>query len=253
MYTYKGQQYPSVSTIIGQLDKSDALIPWALNCFEAKLNELIASGTPVSEAIVIAKRDYRNVSDTALDIGSQVHSAIEQYIKTGKDLSGELMPEVANGFIAFLQWESENVSKWIESEIKTVNTTYGYGGTLDAIFENRDGEIVIVDFKTSKAIFDEMWLQISAYRKAREETFGQYTIDFDRGETATFSYDLPKIEIEQSAILRLDKQTGMPEYVVRDSKKTTRDFTAFAHLTDFYYNQKKRRLKGNEIVKSIWE
>ncbi len=252
MYTFNGEQYPSVSTIIGQLDKSGALIPWALNCFESKLKELLQSGMAIDEAITTAKRDYKNVSETALDIGSQVHNAIEQYIKTGRDLSGELMPEVANGFIAFLEWEKNNVEIWLESEIKVVNDQAGYGGTYDAIFLDKNGQTVIVDFKTSSAIYDEYWLQISAYRIAREMMYGEYTIEFERGETATFNFDLPRIEIDKSAILRLDKKTGMPEYVIRDDIKSAHDYLAFLTLTDFYYQHKKRRLKGNHIVKQIW-
>lgn len=252
-YSFKGEQLPSVTTIIGQLDKSGALIGWALNCYEAKLKELIEAGEDLDTAIGIAKRDYESVSDTAKNIGKQVHDAIERYIKYGRDLNGlELKDEVQNGFLAFLEWEKENVKYWIESEVQTVNINVGYAGTYDAIFMSNDNQIVMVDFKTSKAVYDEYWLQLAAYKQARELLYGQYTIEFERGEGATFTYDLPDIIIDRVAVLRLDKDTGNPDYVVRDKVKTIHDFMAFEALTDFYYYAKKRRLKNNLRVDEIW-
>lgn len=250
-YTYIGEQFPSVSKILGQLDKSGALIPWALNCFESKLNQLLKNGVDVDEAIITAKKSYRDVSSEALDIGTQVHDAIERYIKTGKDLSGELKPEVANGFIAFLEWESEHVSKWIECEVRTINYEVGYAGTYDGIFLNKDGDVVMIDFKTSKAIYDEYWMQVSAYREARMSLAGKYEVLFERGQGAIFKYDLPEIRINRTAILRLDKVTGMPEYIVRDRAKMFRDYMAFEKLVEFFYAQKNRRLKNNHIVESL--
>jgi len=263
-YTYKDEQYPSVSTILGQLDKSGALIPWSLNCYESKMLELIQDElydnedgyiiyeNVLEDIIKQAKKEYKNVSGEALDIGTQVHDAIEQYIKTGKDLTGELKPEVENGFIAFLEWEKEHVDKWLESEIKTVNTKYGYGGTYDAIFQHKNGKIIMLDFKTSKAIYPENWLQLSAYKKARETLSGEYSIFFDRGQTATFNYNLEPIKIDGVGILRLDKITGLPEYKRRDEKRAEHDWESFKSLTNFYYQHKKRRLKNNSIVKYIW-
>lgn len=251
-YTFKESQYPSVSTILNQLDKSGALMGWALNCYEAKLNELIADGVDIEEAIKTAKKEYKNVSNEALDIGTQVHDAIEQYIKTGKDLTGQLKDEVANGFLAFLEWEKEHVVRWLESEVQTVDEKVGYAGTYDAIFQSTTGEIVMVDFKTSKSIYDEYWLQLAAYKNAREQLFGEYTINFERGQGAVFNHSLEEIYINKVAILRLDKSTGMPEYVERDPKKTIHDFMAFECLTNFFYNAKKRRLKNNPIVNEIW-
>lgn len=252
MYTFNGSQYPSVSTICGQLDKSSALIPWALNCYEAKMVELIESGTKPEDAIILAKKQYKEVSGEAKDIGSQVHDAIEQYVKHGQDLSGKLKDEVQNGFLAFLDWENENVSQWVESETKTVNEHIGYGGTLDIIYEDKNGNIVLGDFKVSKGIYDTNWLQLAAYKHSREMLFGEYEIFFERGETATFRYSLPEIFIDKCAIVRLDKVSGKFQHKERDSKKSKNDLKAFESMCSFYYHQKKRRLKNNLIVDTIW-
>ena len=251
-YTLNGEQYPSVTNVLSQLDKSSALIPWALNCFETRLKELLDGGMEIYQAIIEAKKNYRDVSNTALDIGSQVHHAVEQYVKRGDDLRGSLKPEVENGFLAFLDWEEKNVSKWIESEIRTVNEIYGYAGTYDAIYENKQGVIILLDFKTSKAIYPEYWMQVAAYKKARESLFGEYEIYFEREECIIERFDLHEINIDKCAILRLDKETGIGEYKEREKKNIETYFRAFVSLVDFYYKHKKRRLKGNKIIKNLW-
>ncbi len=45
---------------------------------------------------------------------------------------------------------------------------YGYAGTMDAVMEI-EGKTYIVDFKTSKDIFDDYLLQAAAYKMAYEE------------------------------------------------------------------------------------
>ena len=263
-YTYKGEQFPSVTTINGQLDKSGALIPWSLNCYESKILDIMdrmhynARGQyelatcAFNMLLKQAKKEYKEVSKDAIDIGTQVHDAIEQYIKTGQDLRGELKPEVENGFIAFLEWEADNVDKWLESEIKLVNYEDGYAGTYDGTFIHKKGYTVLVDFKTSKAIYDEYWLQNAAYREARNKLEGEHTIIFERGKGGTFTYNLDNIHIDKVAVLRLDKETGMPEYKERKENRMHNDYMAFKSLVDHYYYAKKRRLKNNHIVKEIW-
>lgn len=252
-YNFNGAQYPSVSTIVGQLDKSDALIPWALNCYEQKATEFIDGGMEAEQAIAVAKTEYKNVSEKALDIGSQVHDAIEKYIKEGKDLRGELKPEVENGFIAFLEWESQNVQEWIESEVRTVHPGLGYGGTLDAIYLHKNGKVKLLDFKTSKSFYDTMYLQVAAYKISLEFTYGEYEIFFSRdGNEMTYKYNLPKISIDECEIVRLDKLTGKPEVKIISGRKLEYSEKCFESLVRFYYFYKKRRLKNNPIVKELW-
>lgn len=258
-YTINETEYPSVTAILGQLDKP-ALIHWALNCFEEKAIEMIEDDncdlsivTQYKDLLAEAKKNFRNVGDKAKDIGTQVHDAIEHYVKYNKDLIGELAPEVENGFLAFLEWEKNTVSEWLESEIRTYNPVVGYAGTYDAIFKDKDGNVVMVDFKTSKAVYDEYWFQLAAYRECRHVAYGEYEVFFKRGQTATYKYDLPKIHIDDVAVLRLDKETGLPEYKIRKRERVAKDYWSFFSLVDHYYHAKKRRLKNNPIVANIWE
>lgn len=246
----KNVQMVSVTTILDELNKP-WLTPWALDCYQAKIKELLDldDGQSLDDIIDTAKKEYKTVKQYACDIGTQVHDAIEQYIKTGADLTGTLKPEVENGFLAFLEWEKANVKKWIEVETKIYHPHLIYAGTYDGIFESLDGRIVLVDFKTSKAIYDSYWLQVASYMHARESIIGTYEVVFTRGQGGTFSYALPSINIDDVAILRLDKETGAPEYKERDRRKIDTDMLAFSGLLTYYYNAKKRRLANNPRVK----
>ena len=163
----------------------------------------------------------------AADIGSEIHGLIENYIKNGVDPRGKIRPEVENGFLAFLEWEQAHGVKWIGSE-KTVFDDYiMVAGTVDAIAEI-DGKRYLIDFKSSKAIYDEYKMQVAVYTKM---------------------YENENDYLEGAGILRLDKNTGLPEWVDFSQKTNWRDefnrlWLAFAGLSDYFYFSKNRRLKN---------
>jgi hypothetical protein len=221
-YTINDIEYPSVTEVLDQL-KKEALIQWAVNC----AIKYIEQNGLIQETLEKAKTEYRNVSQKSLDIGSEVHSSIESYIKFGRDKLGKIKPEVENALIAFWDWEKENNVDWIESEMTVVNKDLGYAGTLDAI-ANVNGKIVCIDFKSSKDIYPEYITQVCAYKLARE------------------SMDSP-IKIDYVGILRLDKETGIPEFKLIDKQeRIEREQKAFEALLKYYYLAKKRRLKNNK-------
>ena len=120
---------PSVTTITGILDKSGPLIWWAVNSmreylFEA-LNQIGEKEIGVIHIerehlysiIESARKEFRSVSKKAMDIGTQVHEAIEQWFKTGMEPSKKVSDAVLAGFVAFLDWTEKNEIKPIATEI----------------------------------------------------------------------------------------------------------------------------------------
>ena len=105
-------------------------------------------------------------------------------------------------------------------------------GTLDAVAKLKDGRIVVIDFKSSKGFYDGYDLQIAAYRNCYEK--------------------MKQDEVDGQGVLRLDKETGIPEY--KDfSENHLRNIICFKSLLDVYYLQKNRRLKNNPRAKKIKE
>lgn len=227
---------PSVTTILGIMDKSSALMGWATKCMQDYIIEKHQEYESIEELAKDARFNYKEMSKTALNIGSEVHRLIEIYIKTGKDTSFQNLPEeVENAFIAFLEWEKENVSEWIDSEQEIYDINIGYAGTLDAVMKHKNGKIYVVDFKSSKAVYDEYKYQLSAYYEAYNQT--------------------AEIPADEFAILRLDKITGQPEWVTfpKFNQVRWRSFETFQAITKVYYLLKNRRLKNNPIAKNIKE
>jgi len=239
-YKINEVEYPSVTTVIGILGKGDALLQSSVNCATNYIKDNIFRLQPdvehkreaisIEELLIEAKTEWKNIKDEAMNIGTEVHKMIENHIKSiinKTDMpkyEGEYRKEVENGYLAFLEWEKENITKWIASEKTVICKEFGYAGTLDAIAELKDG-VYYIDFKSSKGFYDGYDKQISAYKYAD----GEYP---DAG----------------IGVLRLDKETGIPEW--KDySKKYDKAINSFHKLVDFYYSDKKRRLKNNPFVK----
>ena len=135
-YVVDGMELISVTNILGQLDKSGALIPWAVKLCSKYINDNYKPNMTSDEFDALcldAKTKYKEVSEDAMDTGTKIHDLIEVYIKQGRDAVGEMKDEVENGFLAFLDWEEKNIDTWIESE-RPVFDLVKYGLTDIASF-----------------------------------------------------------------------------------------------------------------------
>ena len=88
-YKIGEKKLASVTTIISDCtDKSPALTMWSANmvCQHIRENCQATGGYYVQEEdLEKARFNFRDVSKTALDIGSAVHNAIEHYLITGRE------------------------------------------------------------------------------------------------------------------------------------------------------------------------
>jgi len=109
-----------------------------------------------------AKGASRKKSGKAKDVGHEVHDAIEQYIKKGKIPEG-LTAEAKKGFDQFIIWEAKVKPIWIASELIVCSEKYQLAGTMDALAVI-NGNLEVVDFKTSNQISEDAFLQTAAYQ-----------------------------------------------------------------------------------------
>lgn len=215
-----GVDVPSCTTITGQLDKSGALTYWAAGAACDYVLEKIGS-VGLDDAVLVehlfpiieaARKNFRAVNKKAMDTGSRIHEAVETFFKTGKEPITK-DDQVISAFLAFLECKDAHKIEPIQLE----HTVYGYdwAGTLD-FYGWFDGKKYVIDWKSSRSIYDEMRYQVAAYRSAAGECEG-------------------------CGILRLDKETGYPEWV--DTSETyEQDLLVFNVLTDLWWlrNPKKR-------------
>jgi hypothetical protein len=113
-----------------------------------------------------------NVSDDASLVGSVVHGLVEDFIK-GKEIPNQSDPAVVNCWNLFLDWWNQQNYKVVDIERKLFSKKYGYVGTLDLVVENKKGELVLIDLKTSNQIVFGYVLQANAYKQAYEEETGK--------------------------------------------------------------------------------
>lgn len=158
--TKAGQRCPSVTTVLGMLDKP-GLRKWYWECG-------------------LAGTDPRKLRDTAGGVGSAVHTAIEQHIHGGDPqaaLDSILTDEEdrAKGHRAldrFFAWEDEHKPVYLATEIALVSEEHELGGTLDILCRIGDA-LTIVDAKTGKGPYTEQILQLAAYAYLLEEARGE--------------------------------------------------------------------------------
>ena len=117
------------------------------------------------------------LKDKAALIGTCVHDRIEHHIYgqmwggyVGKyaDITDADIITVEASFSDYKAWEVAHNVKYLESELKVVSERLKWGGTIDTIAEV-DGEVCLVDFKTSNNVYEDHIIQVSAYYDATVE------------------------------------------------------------------------------------
>jgi hypothetical protein len=143
---------PGTTTILGVINKP-ALMYWAW--------DLGMQGI-----------DYRKYTDEMASIGTLVHKRIEDHIKGVETDFADYRPTQIKisdvGYHKFLEWEQENNPQYLRSELMLSSAKYGYGGTVD-LYARIGEKYVLIDFKTSKAIYDDQFCQVSAYAQLLRE------------------------------------------------------------------------------------
>ncbi|MFA5636230.1 MAG: hypothetical protein WC977_10025 [Anaerovoracaceae bacterium] len=158
-------QYPSVSMIVGLLDKSGALAGSAAKITaEYAYDEMDSwEGLPRDDAIKRIKSEYRRQWSAKAEIGSAAHHQIATWLATLDDGPPTIeLDESLPLLSAAMAFVGDRVEKVGASEVTIWNHTYQYAGTADALVRLNTGEIAIVDWKTGR-IYPETILQLTAY------------------------------------------------------------------------------------------
>jgi hypothetical protein len=156
---------PSVTTVMGVLDKSGPLIGWAKR---VTAEAAVANADQIpgwvamagkAGAVSLLTKAATQTRDKAADVGTRVHALAESVARgVPVELTEEERPFLA-AYQAFLaEWQP----RYLAAEEMVVSLTHGYGGTFDAIVEMA-GDVWMLDTKTSKGVYPETSLQLAAY------------------------------------------------------------------------------------------
>lgn len=159
---------PSVTTILGVLDKSGPLVGWAKRI---TAEAAVDNAAQIPGWVELGGRDgavgfltkaATAKRDRAANAGSEVHRLAEAIVR-GQDVEvpEELVPFVA----AYRKFLADFEPEFLAAEEMVASVAYGYAGTLDAI-ALLSGETWILDIKTGKGVYPDTALQLSAYANA---------------------------------------------------------------------------------------
>ncbi len=175
--------YPGVTGVLNVISKP-ALVPWAKRvAIESLSNELFAllpdhadpfqditiNRYDVIDAVERAKKRPDQLKDDAAKLGTEAHAYIDKVVK-GEPL-GPLQDDILEPVSAFADWWKNGDYSFVAGDTKVASRRHRFGGSLDAL-ALRDGRLTLLDWKTSKAIYDEYALQVAAYAYAFNETYG---------------------------------------------------------------------------------
>lgn len=158
-YWVDGKPYVSVTKVLEVLDKP-ALRRW----FGKEVYLAMVKDPSLNEAEALSA-PYK-ISESAKSRGTTIHSIVESYKATGNEIDS--IPFEFKGYAqAFYNWVKDNNIRVIEHEKTVYSDTYRFAGTCDLIVENQQtGSIWLCDIKTGKDIYQEAFLQVSAYKAA---------------------------------------------------------------------------------------
>lgn len=188
--------FPGVTGIldtVGSKDKVNRLMGWAKKQCLLKVAEhmraFMASPVVVDEAWIEAcrkaawKRD-KEVLQAAGDLGTRVHSAIDAFILGQEPV---LDADTKMGYDNFREWLTKSGIKILKGDTYIAHLALGFGGAMDALGE-KDGKLIMLDWKTGNSLQDTASLQSGAYSLAFEDTFGMPIYD---GYVVRFGKEVP--------------------------------------------------------------
>jgi len=151
-----GTRVPGTTTIIGRFKPSGGLIHWAWK-------------------LGMDGKDYREVRDSAADVGTLAHEMMELHIKgfpiTQVKTDGFTEEQVglaSEGYGAFVEWWDATKITVQETETHLVSEKHRFGGTPDAI--GMQGDVLcLLDWKTSRRTYSDFLVQVAAYRELSRE------------------------------------------------------------------------------------
>lgn len=132
----------------------------------------------------VGNAEADRIAAEAAAFGTRVHEAAYAYLAQRDTLDAaewlEAQPDDVRPFLAALTgWLAANVAAVVGAERLLISRRYGFAGTTDLVCSLTDGDLAIVDWKTSKAFPreaskpDPSWrIQTAAYQAALEEQDG---------------------------------------------------------------------------------
>jgi hypothetical protein len=159
-YTWRGVEYPSVTTIRRLAGVPHRLAEWQIGQVAARAIERMAEfhgrlSTADPDELVKVRQELRAAAvdkrEARAAFGTAVHQAIEA--RMGLSVVGS---DIAPRLRQFLDWRSTSGVELLGSELQVWNPTVGYAGSVDALARFPDGSVRVEDWKSGGDDLDEV-------------------------------------------------------------------------------------------------
>lgn len=167
-YTLDGRQVPGVTSLIGKGLPKPGLPYWAAKVVaEAAVDGAATLADDVNRlgpdpVIRSLKRTPWAERDKAAIRGTTVH-ALAESLAHGDDV--EVAPSLAPYMAAAADFLDDHDVEPIATEARLASREHWYAGTAD-LFATVDGNPMLLDWKTSKSVHGNYFLQLAAYARA---------------------------------------------------------------------------------------
>lgn len=225
---------PSVTTLLGVLDKP-ALVQWAANQAVAIIREQLTPGDTLDEVMIEklcedARSNYRKTTKKAADIGTLVHARLQEYLEAGV-VNTPVHTMAAQSFGAGIEWLQKHEAKAFIVEGRAYSRAHRFTATVDFVGEV-DGNPAVLDFKTSKDLYENYYWQIALYAMARYEMDGEW---------------------REGWLLRIDKETGEFEAKRVPIPDLQKYAAAAVHLIPIWEAQREFKEQRKAEGYTVWE
>lgn len=202
-YEIEGEHYPRVTWILDEgFPKGAFFTQWV--------------GTKGLE-------ESERIKNEAAEAGTRIHHGVELLLQ-GHEISWESYSPIEwKKLCTFINWFTDfKPDRILAIERRVHSTRHIYAGTIDCIFL-KDGVVYVTDWKSSKQIHDNYFLQVAAYR----------TGVLERGLLSEFS--LPEDTPVCTAILRLGSQHKRGyEFKISSAEEAEEHFNLFLNAHSIF-------------------
>ena len=142
-----GEVVPSVTQILNAVIAKPGLQKWA--------NQLGLNNKSIED-------ESKSTLDTGKLLHAYIQADLEGAVVDERGYTPEQIDLAKKSFAQYLRWKDGKQIKTIKTEYIMVSEKYKYGGTIDALLEI-DGELTLLDWKTSNQMSLDYKLQVVAY------------------------------------------------------------------------------------------
>jgi hypothetical protein len=177
----EGHEYPSVTSILGVLDKP-FLSKWKLNMMGGAVKEKVQDALDgkrllnIDEIVEESKKAADLYRDERGALGTRIHSVIEKRWNK-QDTTDQRKEDHKLSAVMFLieKWIKDHELEPLLVEAYLLSEKHRYAGACDLVAnqntEKYGSEVILVDYKTGKSVGEESQWQLAAYCAAYHETY----------------------------------------------------------------------------------